>query len=250
MENFFNRSHSKIIYIMELTDLKDRIRVALKEANISQHELARKCKITHATVSQWLAGNVKTIRSDTALKVSQVLKVDLTWLLTGKGNKNPQFVNVAALQNTENTSPLVDVPLYIISSSYKENRRVFMFQQVSNDKDPFVIQINEKWFLSKDINPSNCVFIKTPSDTMLPSIGLEDYVLIDRSSIEIKNNGIYLLSSDYLDLALYRVSRQLSGDILVSADNPNYQSVTLSESMMLKINFQVIGKAVFKIGAL
>lgn len=72
-----------------MSSLSQRITEAMHDAGMTAAELARACKISEPSVSNWVNGRTKTLKSSTALKAAAVLGVDVAWLAEGKGSKRP-----------------------------------------------------------------------------------------------------------------------------------------------------------------
>lgn len=67
--------------------LKDRIREAMEYAELTRADLARATKRTGAAVTQWLDGDVKSLKAETAALMERATGYSSTWLVTGKGPK-------------------------------------------------------------------------------------------------------------------------------------------------------------------
>jgi len=68
-------------------ELKDRIREAMEYAEMTRADLARATKRTGAAVTQWLDGDVKSLKAETAALMERATGYSSTWLVTGKGSK-------------------------------------------------------------------------------------------------------------------------------------------------------------------
>lgn len=83
----------------------DRLNEALKETGKSQADLVRGTGVSAATVSQWCAGIIKSIKATNADAICAVLGINAGWLLNGKGammGKNPT-------KGLDSTNPVGDV---------------------------------------------------------------------------------------------------------------------------------------------
>lgn len=68
-----------------MSTLSERITRALNYAGLTQSELSSYINVTESTVSQWITGETKTLKSENAAKVARVCQVNLIWLSTGDG---------------------------------------------------------------------------------------------------------------------------------------------------------------------
>jgi transcriptional regulator with XRE-family HTH domain len=79
---------------MSLNTIGDRIRYARKQAGLTQFDLAEKCGITRAAVSQWEVN--ETIPSTRFLLVIEAVTGCSTgWILSGRGAVNDELLAMA-----------------------------------------------------------------------------------------------------------------------------------------------------------
>jgi transcriptional regulator with XRE-family HTH domain len=71
--------------------LSERLERAMKQAGVSQAELARACKVKPPSVHGWLNGKAKFMRAENLLAAAKRLKVSQDWLATGVGSMCPQL---------------------------------------------------------------------------------------------------------------------------------------------------------------
>lgn len=65
--------------------LADRLQSALsKKKGANQADLARACHVSRATVTDWLNGTIKELKSDSLLRAAKFLEVRPEWLLWGE----------------------------------------------------------------------------------------------------------------------------------------------------------------------
>lgn len=65
--------------------LSERLRIAMREAGVTQAELARRCGVKPSSIHGWLSGKSKFLRGENLLKAAKALNVQQEWLATGKG---------------------------------------------------------------------------------------------------------------------------------------------------------------------
>lgn len=102
--------------------LKQRMALALQESPYEGgSELARAIGITAASVSDWLTGKTKSMKSETATKAARVLQVNALWLSTGEGpmrpnghaGANPGAVSLPVIQERAALSPKMVAETYM-----------------------------------------------------------------------------------------------------------------------------------------
>jgi SOS-response transcriptional repressor LexA len=65
--------------------LSERLKIAMREAGVTQAELARRCGVKPSSIHGWLSGKSKFLRGENLLKAAKALNVQQEWLATGKG---------------------------------------------------------------------------------------------------------------------------------------------------------------------
>lgn len=68
-------------------DFSDRIREAISNSGKSQAAIAREAGISQSAIAQYLSGNVKSLRGETAARLEAATGYSATWLINGKGPK-------------------------------------------------------------------------------------------------------------------------------------------------------------------
>lgn len=66
-----------------------RLLNAFEKAGIHKAEIARRCGVSRASVTDWLNGNTKEVRGPNLVTLAAALKVRPDWLATGKGPREP-----------------------------------------------------------------------------------------------------------------------------------------------------------------
>ena len=73
-----------------MSTLAQRIKEALEDAGKIPADLARACQITPTSVSNWMTGETKSLKSGTAMRAAEFLGVSQMWIAEGRGPKRPQ----------------------------------------------------------------------------------------------------------------------------------------------------------------
>ncbi len=203
--------------------LSKRLEIAMKEAGISQAELARACGVKSPSVHGWLNGKSKFLRGENLLAAAKALKVSQTWLATGKGAMHAN--NAGDTTTTDNSyRPALEIPAFSsvypsIGSAAEESDREFIVD---------VLRLSHKWVLD-NIRPltkqENLCFISTEADEMAPTINPGDIVLVDIGVRTIRASGVYLFVSAEQNLFIKRVSFQMDGISIITSDNPTLKMV-------------------------
>lgn len=94
-----------------MQELKDRLKYARKNANITQLELANIIGISQGSISDLESGRNKT--SVNITKFAEVLKVNPHWLATGQGEMTNIQFNNAHIENTQIDTSLINQAIAI-----------------------------------------------------------------------------------------------------------------------------------------
>ncbi len=90
--------------------LSERLRLAMKEAGVSQADLARACKVKPPSINGWLSGKSKYLRGENLLAAAKALKVSQEWLATGSGPMRVQSRNGDAPSTPRDTHEDIYAP--------------------------------------------------------------------------------------------------------------------------------------------
>lgn len=96
---------------IKMQELKDRLKYARKNANITQAEIAKNIGITQASYSEIERGLVKS--SGKIVELAQILKVNPHWLATGQGEMTDIQFNNAHIENTQIDTSLINQAIAI-----------------------------------------------------------------------------------------------------------------------------------------
>lgn len=64
--------------------LRDRLELALDQAGATKADLARAVKVSRATVSDWLSGEIREIKAQKLIRAARFLRVRPEWLHGGE----------------------------------------------------------------------------------------------------------------------------------------------------------------------
>lgn len=84
MEATTNNSRVKLAC---MNTLAERISERMRELGLKPVRIASALGISRASVTQWLNGETKAIKTEHAIELARLLKCNLRWLTTGHGSK-------------------------------------------------------------------------------------------------------------------------------------------------------------------
>lgn len=70
-------------------NITERIKQVVEESGLSKTEIARRCGVSRASVSQWVNGDTKSPTAEKIFLLAKATGVSAKWLTTGKGSKEP-----------------------------------------------------------------------------------------------------------------------------------------------------------------
>lgn len=80
--------------------LNERLKLAMSDPKVTSISLSKACKVSTATVSDWLSGEIKEIKSKNLLLVAKFLNVSPEWLITGVGQMRKTYTFEATANHT------------------------------------------------------------------------------------------------------------------------------------------------------
>jgi transcriptional regulator with XRE-family HTH domain len=66
-------------------NLNERLKLAMRDPKVTGTALSKACKVSTATVSEWLSGEIKEIKSTNLLAAAKFLNISPEWLASGVG---------------------------------------------------------------------------------------------------------------------------------------------------------------------
>ena len=112
------------------------------------------------------------------------------------------------------------------------------YEYLSIDK-----KLLDSLYKSNNANPNSIVALNVIGDSMEPTLQDKEVILIDTCDNELKNGGIFIVST-ISGLFVKRIAFKIDGSLELISDNKNYNSEILQKNELDSINFlgKVIGK--------
>ena len=222
--NFINGKN----LISKMNDLEKRITEALDSTGLKDAEIARKLKLSRATISQWRSGGVKSLKAESASNIERLTGYSANWISTGVGDK---------MSGDHISQDIVDVPLLSVEASMGAGIDVIGVDVLSS------IRVKVDWVdnrLRTLSRRENLRFIHAYGDSMEPTFSSGDILLVDIGHTTPDIDGIYVLEAQRM-LFIKRVSRNMSGELIITSDNPKIKtSETLNGSSEVVIHGRVV----------
>lgn len=185
--------------------------------------------VSQPSLTKWLNSGADTSRSN-LIKIVEATGVSLEWLVLGQGD----MYSSCPLGNTP--AGVAMIPSYMsfdVSASVKNFDNTVQPDSI----EPYALKCLEKI----GVKAKNLAVFWASDDSMYPTIGEEDKLLLDMSVKEAKNDRIYLIQNGS-SVWIKRVKFLWDHIELVSDNKEKYEPIVLSleEAKALNILGQVV----------
>lgn len=203
-----------------MQEFKDRLKLARKNAKMTQVELAKAVKTSQGSISDLESGRNKT--STNTLQLAQVLKVNPNWLATGQGemtalqsNISPNFEPVS---DWDDGTPLeadeVSIPFYkdfgvacghgSDGVAYENEKRRLRISRATIDrigsyKDKIMATLADGDSMSPTINDGDTIWVDMSKETIKDGkIFVFEYggLFMCKRLYRLPNNGLRVVSDN------------------------------------------------------
>ncbi|MCW8041192.1 XRE family transcriptional regulator [Acinetobacter entericus] len=222
--------------------LKDRLKVARKNARKSQLEVAEAIGITQSAYSQLETGRVDS--SSHLPAIAKFLGVDSYWLQTGEGstdtlNTLEMLDPVIATDELKDQFVWIDVVEANFSCGTGESIE-FHFDAI-NGKIPFP----PSFLKDRNVTEKTMKIIKAKGDSMADFIKDGDMVGINLAQTEVIDGEIYAV---YLagEGMIKQIFKEADGSLVLHSLNDKYRDKVVTEENGK--NFKVMGRQIWRAG--
>ncbi|WP_111894194.1 XRE family transcriptional regulator [Acinetobacter sp. MB5] len=222
-------------------ELKDRLKLARKNAKKTQKEVAEHVGITQPTLSQLEIG---LLNSSTFLPaIANFLGVDAYWLQTGKSSDafTANDVVKPTVVSTEIKDEFIWIDVVQANFSCGNGEPIEFHFDAINGKLPFP----PSFFKDKRVNPEHMRIIKAKGDSMSDFIKDGDYVGIDLAQTEIIDGEIYAVYFAREGM-IKQIFKEANGSLVLHSLNSKYPDKIVTEEN--GNNFKVMGRQFWRAG--
>lgn len=208
-----------------------RLRQRRRELGLHKQEVAVGVGVSLTTMQQYENGQLP--KGEYAVRLAQVLRCSLDWLLIGRGlpeggmNGGGEEGEAADLVMV----PLVEARLSAGTGSLETGEEVLRHYAFRHD------------FLRRKGNPARMVLLRVSGDSMQPDIRHNDVVLIDQGQCDPKPGRIYAVSVE--DMIYLKIVNAMPGKLILSSVNPAYAPIEADTRDQLGDLVHIIGRAVW-----
>jgi len=203
--------------------LADRMKEALEEAGAIPADLARACGIKPASVSNWLSGETKSLKSSTAMRAAEFLKVNQLWLAEGRGPKRPLSAPAlsmlpAPLDGPGAVAPSADfVPIRRVRLKVSAGVTGFAVDPLDGDGAPIFFRAD--WLAAKRWRADRLIALRVAGASMAPGLYDGDLVVINTDDTEPRDGEVFVIN--YEGEAVIKRLRRDGGLWWLASDNPD-----------------------------
>lgn len=258
-----------------MTTLAQRMKEAIDDAGVKPADVARACKITAASVSNWLSGETKSLKASTALRAADFLGVNQAWLAEGRGPKRSDSrdayhahdkSDVALLPSSNSKANDGEAQSSRIGGGHMPSAQVVpltsrdhivipqydaggaMGHGLVLPEQPGVIErwtVNAEW-LDKNARgytaARNLCIVTGFGPSMRPMFNPGDPLLVDRGVTSVQADGIYFfrIGAEGFIKQLQKIPTANGVIYRAKSANPDYDPFDITRDM----DFEVLGKVI------
>jgi phage repressor protein C with HTH and peptisase S24 domain len=214
-------------------------RLSDARGRLSRDEAAGRLGIHPTTLRRYEMGQ-RPPDSETLTRACEVYGVTEAWLLNGRGPREAptRMAESGPVFRPAESADAVSIPLFDIQASAGGGQLVW-------DEQPTTRVVFPRVMLQRmGINPRGAKLLLAKGDSMEPTIGDGNLMLVDIADIDLRDD-IFVLRREE-SVLVKRLQRHLDGSLAVRSDNPAYQEDRLPRDEAEDL--QIIGRVrmVFK----
>ena len=202
------------------------VKQARLAAGMNQEQLAAELGTSKANVSAWEHGRHNPSLGD-------VLKISVCTRIAVPDDVKSQII--AASRISEQDS---GVMVAVLDNAAEMGAGA---EALENDVIAKRLNLTDAFVSRLGVDPKRLRFIGAYGDSMQPTIGSGDVLLVDTGVNQVTIDGVYVLRT-HGRLFVKRVRQRLSGEFEVSSDNPNHDTVDVLNG---GFEVEVIGRVIY-----
>lgn len=218
-----------------MQEFKDRLKIARKNAKMTQVELAKAVKTSQGSISDLESGRNKT--STNIVEIAKVLKVSPNWLATGQGEMAKPAkptVDELRLKRDEIQGKINDV---------EHVKPIYMYPVINEVQAGQFTEIGDDSFDEyKAAHRKGSYWLKIKGDSMTPDFRQGDLILVDQERVASTGNYVVALVAGEQKATFKKYRECFDGK------NPYYELIALNDfypTIDSRVKpFQVIGVVV------
>lgn len=172
-------------------------------------------------------------------RLCELYSINPTWMLMGSGpEKNPAHYSSDGRKTVINLDLYVYIPLYNVVASGGDG--AFPGSEEIVD----ALAFKREWIRTElRANPRDLALVMMTGESMQPTLGKDDVLLVNRRVGQARSDGIYLVRAGEA-LLVKRLQFLPDGAVRVISDNPSYAPFTVRPDNEAT-DFRIIGQVVW-----
>lgn len=214
------------------SEFRARFREALGDE--SPGAFAKRAGMSSTMVYKYLDGSMPGLEK--LVEISRLTGVTLDWLATGEGPMRPGMRQSMEMAGSEGFVPIPQLDIRVAAGA--GGLSTGFAEDYLGAAD--VVAFREEWLRQLGVAARFARILICDGDSMFPTIGHGDMMLVDTAIREVVQDGIYVLVYSGL-LKVKRVQMRRDGILMLKSDNPRYETeeVPLNEQPELIIEGRV-----------
>jgi phage repressor protein C with HTH and peptisase S24 domain len=232
------------------TSLSERAKIWLDLAGGSVTDLAKIADVQPPSVSDWLNGKTKKLKSAPAARLANYFRHNILWVSDGIGPMQSGDPNIGSLGLTpisvweyeEELPPgeFINVPRLNVRLSAGPGKEVLEVDLQKDKPQAF----RAEWIRKQRLKPSALASMYADGDSMEPRIFDGDSLLVDTSQKIVLDGKVYAVAyGKDREVRVKRLYKRVDGGVIVVSDNKGkHPTFEVSAEQMEK--FEIIGRVV------
>ena len=205
---------------------KQRLMQAREAKGLNKTEFAKAVRVSNPTVTDWeksvADGGIKEISGIRLTKVCEVLGIDATWLLHGKGQAPaapPSPDRIEELKPIRATFDADQDFIHIPKVRLLVSAGMSGFGVESEPYDGSTAPVPTEWLRRRNLRPEQLIAIRVRGHSMEPTFYEGDTVIINQDDTKVIDGAVYIINYEGEDV-IKRLVRD-AGEWWLMSDNPN-----------------------------
>lgn len=206
--------------LLNMTELAQRLQEIL-DTGFTQADLTKAADVTKGTTSQWMNGNIQSMKFKYALGIEVLTGFRAEWIVTGKLPKK-KADEITALRKGSPVYGVTDgedlpdsVQIRKVKLRLSAGIDGFIADPEQEDDNP--IYFRKEWLSSHGYKASNLIAIKVHGDSMEPALHQNDTVVINTADKAPKDGFVFAVNYEGEDV-IKRMVRD-AGSWWLASDN-------------------------------
>ncbi len=229
--------------------LAERISLLLEEVGSSPTRMAEIAGVKPPSVSDWVNGKTKSLKSGPALRIAKHFKVNMLWLTEGIGpmrDLSPSSELTAVEPKGHHGAQLLDLEAHpdlhqVPRVKFKLSAGVSGFAVEPEDGNGKPVFFRKDWFELHGYRPEKMFAVRVCGASMEPSLWDGDLVVINTSDIKPHDGDVFAINYEG-ELCIKRLRRD-AGEWFATSDNVDQRRFSPKRCTE---DVKILGRVVYK----